>query len=52
MSYETLHALARRLQPSLHSMFPSQDGAQAVCIWEAWSVEDVRSSVGTAPTIC
>lgn len=30
---------------TLHSMFPSEDGAQAVCVWEAGSVEDVRSFV-------
>jgi hypothetical protein len=33
---------------TLHSMFPSEDGAQAVCVWEAGSVEDVRSFVDGA----
>ena len=33
---------------TLHSMFPSEDGAQAVCVWEAGSVEDVRSFVDDA----
>jgi hypothetical protein len=33
---------------TLHSMFPSEDGAQAVCLWEAGSVEDVRSFVDGA----
>ena len=35
---------------TLHSMFPSEDGAQAVCVWEAASVEDVRSFVDGATT--
>ena len=30
---------------TLHSMFPSEDGLQAVCVWEADSVADVRSFV-------
>jgi hypothetical protein len=30
---------------TLHSMFPSEDGSQAVCVWEAGSVGDVRSFV-------
>jgi hypothetical protein len=30
---------------TLHSMFPSEDGRQAVCVWGAGSVEDVRSFV-------
>ena len=30
---------------TLHSMFPSEDGSQAVCVWEADSVGDVRSFV-------
>jgi len=30
---------------TLHSMFPSEDGGRAVCVWEAGSVEDVRSFV-------
>jgi len=29
-------------------MFPSEDGVQAVCVWEAGSVEDVRSFVESA----
>jgi hypothetical protein len=29
----------------LHSMFPSEDGRQAVCVWEAGSLQDVRSFV-------
>jgi hypothetical protein len=29
-------------------MFPSEDGARAVCVWEAGSVEDVRSFVDSA----
>ena len=33
---------------TLHSMFPSEDGARAVCVWEAGSVEDVRSYVDSA----
>jgi hypothetical protein len=33
---------------TLHSMFPSEDGARAVCVWEAGSVEDVRSLVEDA----
>jgi hypothetical protein len=33
---------------TLHSMFPSENGAQAVCVWEAGSVEDVRSFVDSA----
>jgi hypothetical protein len=33
---------------TLHSMFPSEDGAQAVCVWGAASVEDVRSFVDGA----
>jgi hypothetical protein len=33
---------------TLHSMFPSEDGRQAVCVWEAGSVEDVRSFVDAA----
>ena len=32
----------------LHSMFPSEDGSRAVCVWEAGSVEDVRSYVDNA----
>ena len=32
---------------TLHSMFPSEDGERAVCVWEAGSVEDVRSFVDT-----
>jgi hypothetical protein len=32
---------------TLHSMFPSEDGSQAVCVWEAGSVGDVRSFVGS-----
>jgi len=30
---------------ALNSMFPSEDGARAVCVWEAGSVEDGRSFV-------
>lgn len=30
---------------TLHSSFPSQDGAQAVCVWEGASVDDVKSFV-------
>jgi hypothetical protein len=30
---------------TLHGMFPSEDGSQAVCVWEADSVGDVRSFV-------
>ena len=33
---------------TLHSMFPSEDGEQAVCVWGAGSVEDVRSFVDSA----
>ena len=33
---------------TLHSMFPSEDGTQAVCVWQAGSVEDVRSFVDGA----
>jgi hypothetical protein len=33
---------------TLHSMYPSQDGKRAVCVWEAGSVEDVRSFVDGA----
>lgn len=33
---------------TLHSMFPGEDGTQAVCVWEAGSVEDVRSFVNGA----
>jgi hypothetical protein len=33
---------------TLHSMFPSEDGQQAVCVWGAGSVEDVRSFVDGA----
>jgi len=33
---------------ALNSMFPSEDGARAVCVWEAGSVEDVRSFVDSA----
>jgi hypothetical protein len=33
---------------TLHSMFPSEDGLRAVCVWEAGSVEDVRSDVDDA----
>jgi len=29
----------------LHSMFPSEDGSRAVCVWEAGSIGDVRSFV-------
>jgi hypothetical protein len=32
---------------TLHRMFPSEDGSQAVCVWEAGSVGDVRSFVGS-----
>jgi hypothetical protein len=32
----------------LQSMFPSEDGSQAVCLWEAGSVEEVRSYVDNA----
>jgi hypothetical protein len=32
---------------TLHSMFPSEDGSQAVCVWEAGSVGDVPSFVGS-----
>ena len=32
----------------LHAMFPSEDGSQAVCVWGAASVEDVRSFVDGA----
>jgi hypothetical protein len=30
---------------TLHSMFPSEDGSRAVCVWEAGSIGDVRSYV-------
>ena len=30
---------------TLHSMLPEQDGSRAVCVWEAGSVESVRSLV-------
>jgi hypothetical protein len=30
---------------TLHSLLPSQDGSQAVCLWEGSSVEDVRALV-------
>ena len=30
---------------TLHSMFPSEDGSRAVCVWEAGSVGDVKSFV-------
>jgi hypothetical protein len=33
---------------SLLSMFPSEDGSRAVCLWEAGSLEDVRSYVDNA----
>jgi hypothetical protein len=32
----------------LNFMLPSQDGDQAVCFWEAGSVEDVRSFIDGA----
>jgi hypothetical protein len=35
---------------TLHSKFPSEDGVQAVCVWEAGSVEDVQSFVESATT--
>lgn len=28
---------------TLHSTFPSKDGARAVCVWEAGSIGDVQS---------
>jgi hypothetical protein len=30
---------------TLHSMFPGEDGAHAVCVWEAGSVADVQTFV-------
>ena len=30
---------------TLHSMFPEQDGSKSVCVWEAGSIETVRSLV-------
>ena len=33
---------------TLHSMFPEQDGSKSVCLWEAGSVERVRSLVEKA----
>ena len=30
---------------TLHSSYPSSDGSRAVCLWEADSVESVRSLV-------
>jgi hypothetical protein len=33
---------------TLNLMLPSQDGEQAVCFWEAGSVEDVRSFIDGA----
>ena len=30
---------------TLHGMFPEQDGSNAVCLWEAESVDSVRSLV-------
>jgi hypothetical protein len=32
----------------LHSFLPSKDGSQAVCVWEAGAVEDVRSFIDGA----
>ena len=42
----TLEKIPSRM--TLHSMFPSEDGTRAVCVWEAGSVEDVRSFVEDA----
>jgi hypothetical protein len=33
---------------TLHSMFPGEEGTKAVCVWEAGSVDDVRSFVDGA----
>jgi len=30
---------------ALNSMFPSEDGSRAVCVWEAGAIVDVRSFV-------
>jgi hypothetical protein len=37
-----------RLDRSPPRRSPSEDGAQAVCVWEAGSVEDVQSFVESA----
>jgi hypothetical protein len=33
---------------TLHSTFPNADGTQAVCLWEAGSLDEVRSLVDSA----